>query len=128
MIFNHYQSLRRRHHFEAQEAQAEALRARVALGGSIEGGRWSFDTPALSRSRRKADSDRYSIEDEFPGHRVSTRGTQQLPEDTVATPSADPAENFYVPEDPAAPSPVKIDKSNLLLIGPTGVGKTYILE
>lgn len=26
------------------------------------------------------------------------------------------------------PDHVKIDKSNLLLVGPTGVGKTYILE
>jgi ATP-dependent Clp protease ATP-binding subunit ClpX len=33
-----------------------------------------------------------------------------------------------IPEDPAAAEHVKIDKSNLLLIGPTGVGKTYILE
>jgi ATP-dependent Clp protease ATP-binding subunit ClpX len=41
---------------------------------------------------------------------------------------ADPAENFYVPEDNAFPQLVKIDKSNILLIGPTGVGKTYILE
>lgn len=35
---------------------------------------------------------------------------------------------FLVPEDPALPQHVKIDKSNLLVIGPTGVGKTYILE
>lgn len=36
--------------------------------------------------------------------------------------------DFYIPEDESRPPPVKIDKSNLLLIGPTGVGKTYILE
>lgn len=37
-------------------------------------------------------------------------------------------DHLYVPEDPSVQEPVKIDKSNLLLIGPTGVGKTYILE
>lgn len=40
----------------------------------------------------------------------------------------DPSENFYTEEDTSMPQHVKIDKSNLLLIGPTGVGKTYILE
>ncbi|KAJ4307056.1 ATP-binding protein [Collariella sp. IMI 366227] len=39
-----------------------------------------------------------------------------------------PEAKFYIPEDFTAPEHVKIDKSNLLLIGPTGVGKTYILE
>lgn len=37
-------------------------------------------------------------------------------------------QDLIVPEDPSVPEHVKIDKSNLLLIGPTGVGKTYILE
>lgn len=31
-------------------------------------------------------------------------------------------------EDPLAAEAVKIDKSNMLLLGPTGSGKTYILE
>lgn len=46
-------------------------------------------------------------------------------EDHLETTSVD---DFYIPEDTNAPQRVKIDKSNLLLIGPTGVGKTYILE
>jgi ATP-dependent Clp protease ATP-binding subunit ClpX len=37
-------------------------------------------------------------------------------------------DHLYVAEDLTIPEHVKIDKSNLLLIGPTGVGKTYILE
>jgi ATP-dependent Clp protease ATP-binding subunit ClpX len=37
-------------------------------------------------------------------------------------------DHLYAAEDPTFPDLVKIDKSNLLLIGPTGVGKTYILE
>jgi len=36
--------------------------------------------------------------------------------------------DFYIPEDLTRQQSVKIDKSNVLLIGPTGVGKTYILE
>jgi len=39
-----------------------------------------------------------------------------------------PNDYYAVPEDFSPPEHVKIDKSNLLLIGPTGVGKTYILE
>lgn len=40
----------------------------------------------------------------------------------------DSLDHLYTPEDAPNPERVKIDKSNLLLIGPTGVGKTYILE
>lgn len=39
-----------------------------------------------------------------------------------------PVRDFFIPEDQAHIEDVRIDKSNLLLIGPTGVGKTYILE
>jgi ATP-dependent Clp protease ATP-binding subunit ClpX len=140
VIFNHYQGLRRRQHHDVQDqrlreklqrqkfAQDRDLPDRVSYGGDrihpVEGGRWSFDNPAVSRSRRQADQGRYSIEDEFPGHNESVRVTHLPTEDTLTASSS----NFYVPEDSAVPQHVKIDKSNLLLIGPTGVGKTYILE
>ena len=61
--------------------------------------------------------------DEFPGHTESVRELYES--DKYETPSLD---HLYIPEDQSANEPVKIDKSNLLLIGPTGVGKTYILE
>lgn len=57
--------------------------------------------------------------DEFPGHYESIQQSHQ---------AIDPTTDFYVPEDPNLPHHTRIDKSNLLLIGPTGVGKTYILE
>lgn len=57
--------------------------------------------------------------DEFPGHYESVQQSNQ---------AIDPLADFYVPEDPNLPHHTRIDKSNLLLIGPTGVGKTYILE
>ncbi|KOS18596.1 Mitochondrial clpX-like chaperone MCX1 [Escovopsis weberi] len=40
----------------------------------------------------------------------------------------DPVDFLYRPEDSNAPHHVQIGKSNLLVVGPTGVGKTYILE
>jgi ATP-dependent Clp protease ATP-binding subunit ClpX len=40
----------------------------------------------------------------------------------------EPVTNAMFHEELGAQQHVKIDKSNLLLIGPTGVGKTYILE
>lgn len=61
--------------------------------------------------------------DEFPGHNESVRTLHEAEEF-----EEDPLDHLYVPEDPSIPEQVKIDKSNLLLIGPTGVGKTYILE
>jgi ATP-dependent Clp protease ATP-binding subunit ClpX len=63
--------------------------------------------------------------DEFPGHYESIHQSHQA---TDADAAAKAALEFYIPEDPTIPHHTRIDKSNLLLIGPTGVGKTYILE
>ena len=57
--------------------------------------------------------------DEFP---------ERFDESAYSEHRPDPSENFYAEEDASLPQHIKIDKSNLLLIGPTGVGKTYILE
>lgn len=139
VIFNHYQSLRRRQHHENQDlrlrekiqrqkyAQDRDLQGQERAGYTqahpVEGGRWFDSTASNARSRRQAD-ERYSIEDEFPGHSDAVRGTHQAPEEAHSAPQ----DSFYVPEDANVPQHVRIDKSNLLLIGPTGVGKTYILE
>ena len=72
------------------------------------------------RRRNRADN---NLEDEFPAHFESVRSLHDA--DAL---EEDPLEHTALIEDPAVPEPVKIDKSNLLLIGPTGVGKTYILE
>lgn len=147
VIFNHYQGLRRRQHHELQDqrlreklqrqkyAQDQDAFERAGYNSSgsssssrthpVEGARWpsSRRSAFLARSRRQAD-DQFGFEDEFPGHQESVRGAYQVPE-SVYEPVAD---DFYIAEDFAAPAHVRIDKSNLLLIGPTGVGKTYILE
>ena len=65
----------------------------------------------------------HAFEDDFYRRAELVRSSyQQLdePDDALDT--------FLLDRDAAIPRRVKIDKSNLLLIGPTGVGKTYILE
>ncbi|KAI1412380.1 P-loop containing nucleoside triphosphate hydrolase protein [Hypoxylon sp. FL1857] len=125
VIFNHYQNLRRRQHQELQErkwgeklmrqAIARDRNARERESHPVEG----EHHPTPMSLRYRADD---FPKDEFPGHNESIqqmhqtwqRGSEEV--------------DFYIPEDIGRTPPVKIDKSNLLLIGPTGVGKTYILE
>lgn len=51
---------------------------------------------------------------------------RQIPE--LCVPETNSAAAIFKPEEPGIPEHIKIDKSNILVIGPTGVGKTYILE
>ncbi|KAI1076538.1 ATP-dependent Clp protease [Whalleya microplaca] len=125
VIFNHYQNLRRRQHQEEQDRKHEERVMRQALARDrharerdshpVEG--WPHPTPMSLRYR--ADD---APEDEFPGHHETIQHMDQMWQ------RAKKPDDFYIPEDTNRPLPVKIDKSNLLLIGPTGVGKTYILE
>lgn len=125
VMFNHYQNLRRRRHHEEQERKREErnqrryeARERYAREREpvhpVEGSLYN-DPPW----RFVADG---RPEDEFPGHNESVQHTHR------SLPQKEQEVDFYIPEDTNAPRSVKIDKSNLLLIGPTGVGKTYILE
>ncbi|KAK0706591.1 P-loop containing nucleoside triphosphate hydrolase protein [Lasiosphaeria miniovina] len=103
VIFNHYQSLRRRQHHDTED---QRLREK------------------LQRQSRRQAEERYQQDEERARHNDFSRGSYQLPEEPPDS-SADP---FHIPDVFDAPPHVKIDKSNLLLLGPTGVGKTYILE
>jgi len=109
VIFNHYQNLRRRQHHEIQDQR---------LREKLQRQRFARDRDL---NERQGYADVHPVEDEFPGHHESVRGIG------LGTPR-EPVDEFYVPEDATVPQHVKIDKSNLLLLGPTGVGKTYILE
>lgn len=51
---------------------------------------------------------------------------RQIPE--LCVPEANSEAPLFKPEEPGILEHIKIDKSNILVIGPTGVGKTYILE
>ncbi|KAI1476609.1 P-loop containing nucleoside triphosphate hydrolase protein [Daldinia eschscholtzii] len=125
VIFNHYQNVRRRQHQEEQERKRDEKLMRQAIARDrnarerephpVEG--WHH----LASMTRRYRADDMS-EDEYPGHHDSIQNMHQ------AWQRAEEKIDFYIPEDTSRTPPVKIDKSNLLLIGPTGVGKTYILE
>ncbi|KAK6712738.1 hypothetical protein SNK05_007189 [Fusarium graminearum] len=108
-IFNHYQNLRRRHQHDHEDRNRRDKVMRQRFARDRE----------LHQKRREM----HPVEDEFPGHSESVRGLHDSHEF-----DDDPMDHLYVTEDITVPEHVKIDKSNLLLIGPTGVGKTYILE
>lgn len=111
VIFNHYQNLRRRQHHESQD---QRLREKLL--------RQKF-------ARERDLFERSEYHNVQPGDEEFLSGGQPEPaRSTVGLGSSEPVDEFYIPEEMAAPQHVKIDKSNLLLIGPTGVGKTYILE
>ncbi|KAK7723696.1 ATP-binding protein [Diaporthe eres] len=110
-IFNHYQNLRRRRHDQDQDNKHREKLQR--------------QNRTRERDRLEPYRDPHPVEDEFPGHYESIHQSHQV---TDADAAANAAADFYIPEDPTIPHHTRIDKSNLLLIGPTGVGKTYILE
>ncbi|KAK0385590.1 hypothetical protein NLU13_6768 [Sarocladium strictum] len=108
-IFNHYQNVRRRHQHEHEERNRRDKITRQRFTRERE----------MHQRRREV----HPVEDEFPGHHESVRQLHEahdLEDDAI--------NHLYEPEDASIPQRVKIDKSNILLIGPTGVGKTYILE
>ncbi|KAK3946283.1 P-loop containing nucleoside triphosphate hydrolase protein [Diplogelasinospora grovesii] len=114
VIFNHYQGLRRRQQHEVQDQRFRE---------KLQRQKYAQDRDIHERAGYSS-SNIHPVEDEFPGHNESARGLHQAPENSYTEPSDD----FYIHEDSNVPQHVKIDKSNILLLGPTGVGKTYILE
>lgn len=135
-IFNHYQNVRRRHQFEHEERnrQDRAMRQRLARDREFHQRRREASHPVegqLQRVkagayRRRKDDVRKTddLQDDYPGHYESVRPIHE----PIEVEPEDQLEALYTPEDLSHEEPVKIDKSNILLIGPTGVGKTYILE
>ncbi|KAI0802320.1 P-loop containing nucleoside triphosphate hydrolase protein [Xylaria sp. FL0064] len=107
VIFNHYQNLRRRQYQEEQERKRDEKLMRQAV----------------ARDRNAREREPHPVEDDYPGHHESIQHMHK----TWVQPEQDVVD-FYIPEDMDRQPPVKIDKSNVLLLGPTGVGKTYILE
>ncbi|KAI0156496.1 ATP-dependent Clp protease [Xylariaceae sp. FL1272] len=106
VIFNHYQNVRRRHHQEEEERKRDEKLMRQAI----------------ARDRNNRERDAHPYEDDYPGHYDSIQKMHQEWQQN------EKKVDFYVPEDENRQPAVKIDKSNILLLGPTGVGKTYILE
>ncbi|KAI1328042.1 ATP-dependent Clp protease [Xylariaceae sp. FL0255] len=106
VVFNHYQNVRRRQYQEEVDRKRDERLMRQAI----------------ARDRNAREREPHPVEDEFPGHYDSIQQMHQ------AWQRSEQDVDFYIPEDTRRPPSVKIDKSNILLIGPTGVGKTYILE
>lgn len=126
VVFNHYQNLRRRQYQEEQERKREEKLMRQTIARDrnmrehdphpVEGGY----TPKYPSHELSADS---RCGDVYPGRHDFTQHMPQAWEHSEQN-----TVEFHTPEDIDHEPPVKIDKSNILLIGPTGVGKTYILE
>ncbi|KAI1178186.1 P-loop containing nucleoside triphosphate hydrolase protein [Nemania sp. FL0916] len=127
IVFNHYQNLRRRQYQDEQERKRGEKLMRQAIARDriardrephpVEG--WTPHPDSGSHS--PGTNDRFK--DDYPGHHESIHNTHQ-----GWPPFQRNNVEFYVPDDTDRQAPVRIDKSNILLIGPTGVGKTYILE
>lgn len=126
-LFNHYQGVRRRHQHEHEDRNRRDKQTRQRLARDRELHQRRREAHPVEGQRtsdgayRRHVTDEY-VQDDFPGHQESLRHLREEAEEE------DPFDSLYQPEDPSLPEPVKIDKSNMLLIGPTGVGKTYILE
>ncbi|KAI1109224.1 P-loop containing nucleoside triphosphate hydrolase protein [Nemania sp. NC0429] len=125
VVFNHYQNLRRRQYQEEQERKREEKLMRQAIARDrnlherdphpVEGG-----LASKHASHELGADSRFG--GDYTGHDFAERMHQRWQHSERST------VEFYTPEDINHQPPVKIDKSNILLIGPTGVGKTYILE
>ncbi|KAI2641982.1 P-loop containing nucleoside triphosphate hydrolase protein [Xylaria nigripes] len=107
ILFNHFQGVRWRQFQKDQERKREDRLMRQAIARDR--------TSRERESHPFEDDELYRRDPVQTMHQAWQQSEQHVPE-------------FYVPEDVHHPVPVQIDKSNILLLGPTGVGKTYILE
>ncbi|KAG4423482.1 hypothetical protein IFR04_003449 [Cadophora malorum] len=104
-IFNHYQRIREIRRLEEEEhAKAE------------QEARWEL---------RERERNSHPVENEYPGHIETVDLNNTTSPYRSAAPPPDPElGHFPLPED----TRTVIEKSNVLLLGPSGVGKTYILS
>jgi ATP-dependent Clp protease ATP-binding subunit ClpX len=127
IIFNHYQKVRRRYMEEERERKREEKEIRRNAASERNARERELSShPVEGATFHNHVQHRYATdelpEDEFPGHAESVHHMHETWQ------HREQEFDFYLPEDTSKPRQVKIDKSNLLLVGPTGVGKTYILE
>ncbi|KAF1363939.1 ATP-dependent Clp protease ATP-binding subunit clpX [Lizonia empirigonia] len=84
-----------------------------------------------AQAQRRASAFRHPVEDEFPGqqatvHVYNPADPPLCSDPSLAPPSSAPAEAEPLLETYA--EPLQIDKSNVLILGPTGVGKTLMCK
>ncbi|KAF2878290.1 P-loop containing nucleoside triphosphate hydrolase protein [Massariosphaeria phaeospora] len=98
-VHNHYKRIRELQRQEKEEAELEA------------------------QAQRKAMGQRHPVEDEYPGQQPTVRAyhPQHLPEPPVSELPPEGSQSQLLDD-----SPLQIEKSNVLMLGPTGVGKTLM--
>ncbi|KAG4429516.1 hypothetical protein IFR05_015003 [Cadophora sp. M221] len=103
-IFNHYQRIREIRRLEEEEhAKAE------------QEARWEL---------RERERNSHPVENEYPGHIETVDLNNSLPYRSQNPPPEPELGHLPLPSDDRT----VIEKSNVLLLGPSGVGKTYILS
>lgn len=132
-IFNHYQNVRRRrqHEQEDRKLREKLQRQRYARDRELHDKfRDAHPTQGLYAppralchlpASRTVPAD-IMPKDDYPGHLETT---EHLRENYVPPP---PPDDLAISAEAEGPRRVKVDKSNILVLGPTGTGKTYILE
>lgn len=119
-VYNHYQRIQelQRREDEAEELAHQEERRRMSHRHPVEGREGELKrgiaVPSLTRD----------WEDEYPGQQttVYVRPSEHLRS------SAKPEPDSYEASPLLDQSPLTIDKSNILLLGPSGVGKTLMVK
>ena len=121
-VYNHYQRITelQRLDDEADERAHQEERRRMAHRHPVEGREGELKrgiaVPALTKS----------WEDEFPGQQATVNVNVYPPEMQHSPKYAEPDDADHSPL--LDQSPLTIDKSNILLLGPSGVGKTLMVK
>ncbi|KAH6642627.1 P-loop containing nucleoside triphosphate hydrolase protein [Boeremia exigua] len=84
-----------------------------------------------AQAQRRASAFRHPVEDEFPGQQATVHVSSSADPVSYSDPfltshSSAPLDPEPLPEPPL--EPLQIDKSNVLILGPTGVGKTLMCK
>lgn len=117
-MFNHYQAVRRRQYEELADRKARA---------KIQRQRAARDGHPVDDEQSDSVFQRYYVDD-YNNSGAMASGTTTSTDHPAVDSNIFESLGGIAAEDKGIPEHVKIDKSNILLIGPTGVGKTYILE
>ncbi|KAF4314458.1 ATPase AAA+ type core [Botryosphaeria dothidea] len=122
-VYNHYQRIQELERLddEEQELLAQQARREMVHRHPVEGtyrGRWTTSGAVLTQD----------FADEFPGQQRTINvwdETQHPPDPPAPPPRSPPA---FGSESIVDNSPMTIEKSNILLLGPSGVGKTLMAK
>ncbi|KAI1433052.1 ATP-dependent Clp protease [Xylaria sp. CBS 124048] len=126
-IFNHYQNLRWRQYKEEQERKRVEKTLRQAIARDRNSREREPHPPegwhdSKTASYKHSDDHNVPADEGLFHHDPIQKMHQEWQQ------AEHPPPESFLSGDFQRSTPIKIDKSNILLLGPTGVGKTYILE